>query len=63
MGRPRDPTNNQARINARITYKLFNGAKEHSETNKISMSEVVRRALYDYLKEVPSTTAGVSLNE
>ena len=49
MGRPRDPTNNQARINARIPYALFFGTKEYSEKSEISMSEVVRRALEAYL--------------
>jgi len=52
MGRPRDPSNNQARINARITYRLFFGVQANSIKNAISMSEVVRRALNDYLKEV-----------
>lgn len=60
MGRIRDPYNNQARINARIPYRLFFGVKQNSEENKVSMSEIVRRALQEYLKRVPSTEAGVS---
>ena len=60
MGRPRDPTNNQTRINARITYALFFKVERHSIKNDITLSEVVRRALSEYLNKVPSTTAGVS---